>query len=154
MSPSKQPPELDGIVHDHRDVLELSRNIRWGIGQDIAPARIQRYCRAFYRWHLRPHFHVEETVLFPILGLGDPLVRKAMAGHRRLQRLIQGHDDPEVALSLVEEELEAQVRLEERELFVRILDAATPDQLAEVARAHTALHERQPPMAGKDVFWM
>ncbi|MCO6481971.1 MAG: hemerythrin domain-containing protein [Flavobacteriales bacterium] len=150
MSPNRLP-ELQGIRHDHQDVLELSRKIRAGMGADVAPDRIQRYCRRFLKWHLRPHFEVEERALFPIIGMDHPLVRKAMAGHRRLQRLINGRGDPEVALSLIEEELEAQVRLEERELLACILDAATPGQLAEVMRAHAALPEHA--LHGHDVFW-
>lgn len=153
MSPSKRRPELQGIIHDHQDVLELSSRIRAGIAKDIAPARIQRYCRRSLKWHLRPHFRLEEQLLFPIIGLDHPLVRKALAGHRRLQRLINGRYDPEVALSLIEEELEAQVRLEERELFDQILEEATEEQLAQVMQAHAALPEQAMSMRPQDEFW-
>lgn len=153
MSPSKRQPEFQGIIHDHQEILELSWRIRTGIAKDVAPDRIQRYCRRVFRWQLKPHFLLEEQVLFPIIGLDHPMVRKAMAGHRRLQRLINGRSDPEVALSLIEEELEAQVRLEERELFDEILGHASREQLVEVMRAHAALPDHVAVDRPQDVFW-
>lgn len=153
MSLNRRQPELQGIIHDHQDILELSWKIRAGIDKDAAPARIQRYCSRFLKSRLKPHFQLEEQMLFPIVGMDHPTVRKALAGHRRLQRLIHGRGDPEVALSLVEEELEAQVRLEERELFGHILEEATHEQLMEVMQAHVALPETTLLDRPGDVFW-
>lgn len=155
MSPVDRFPELRGISKEHHDGLMLSWKIRTGTAKGVAPARIRRYCRRFLREQLKPHFHIEESVLFPVLGMDHPGVRRAMAEHRRLQRLINGNSDAVVAVALVEEELEAHIRFEERQLFNLIQQAATPEQLAEIEKAHADLH--QPSAAGgkpEDVFWV
>lgn len=154
MPPVKRLPQLQGISREHHDALLLGWKIRAGTAKGVAPARIRRYCRRFLREKLKPHFAIEETVLFPILGLEHPLVRKAMAEHRRLQRLINGRTDDALAISLIEEELEAHVRFEERQLFNLVQEAATPEQLAHVQEAHARLPR---PIVKKarpeDVFW-
>ena len=153
MSLTKRLPELQGISKEHHDGLMLSWKIRTGTAKGVAPARIRRYCQRFLREQLKPHFNIEESVLFPVLGMDHPGVRKAMAEHRRLQRLINGHSDAVVAVALIEEELEAHIRFEERQLFNLIQEAATPEQLAEIEKAHADL--LQPEAKGKpeDVFW-
>lgn len=132
----------------------LSWKIRAGTAKGVAPVRIRRYCRRFLREQLKPHFNIEERMLFPVLGMDHPGVRRAMAEHRRLQRLINGNSDAVVAVALVEEELEAHIRFEERQLFNLIQEAATPEQLTEIGKAHADLH--QPVVMGgkpEDVFW-
>ena len=154
MPPIKRLPELEGISREHHDGLLLCWKIRAGTAKGVAPARIQRYCRRFLKEHLKPHFDIEESVLFPILGHEHPGVRKAMAEHRRLQRLINGRSDAALAISLVEEELEAHIRFEERQLFNLIQEAATPGQLVAVEKAHAMIHSSG---AVKDIpedaFW-
>lgn len=154
MSPVNRLPELQGISREHHDGLLLCWKIRTGTAKGVDPARIRRYCRRFLKERLRPHFAIEEEVLFPVLGMGHPGVRKAMAEHRRLQRLINGRTDPMVAISLVEEKLEAHIRFEERQLFNQIQEAATQEELAEIQRAHAGLHILEN-KGGKpeDVFW-
>ncbi|MBZ0206457.1 MAG: hemerythrin domain-containing protein [Flavobacteriales bacterium] len=153
MPPIDRLPELQGISREHHDGLLLCWKIRVGTAKGVAPSRIRRYCRQFLKVNLKPHFDLEENVLFPILGYDHPDVRRAMAEHRRLQRLINGRSDVVVALSLIEEELEAHIRFEERRLFDRIQKVATADQLAEVGKAHAESH--QPTVSGRpeDVFW-
>ena len=119
----------------------------------MAPARIRRYCQRFLKENLKPHFDIEESVLFPILGHDHPSVRKAMAEHRRLQRLINGRTDAALAISLVEEELESHIRFEERQLFNLIQEAATPKQLVEVERAHSRIHPHALKDGREDAFW-
>lgn len=151
--PANDPaPELAGLGRDHHEGLLLGWKIRTGMAKDVPPVRIQRYCRWFLREHLVPHFAIEEDLLFPVLGPADPLVRKALAAHRRIQRLILGRSRPEVALTHIEEELEALIRLEDRRLLPRISEVATPALLAEVQRVHEALPE---PQGGRpeDRFW-
>lgn len=153
MPPIERVPALRGISGEHHEGLLLSWKIRVGTAKGVAPARIRRYCRRFLREWLKPHFTIEETVLFPVLGMDHPGVRKAMAEHRRLQRLINGRTDATLAISMIEEELEAHIRFEERQLFNLIQEAATPEQLAEVERAHAArawdISDERP----EDVFW-
>lgn len=150
----ERAPQLQGFAEIHHEGRLLCWKIRAGNKRGVAPARIRRYCQRYLRTRLKPHFEVEENVLFPILGLDHPGVRRAMAEHRRLQRLINGRTDAVMAIMLVEEELEAHIRFEEQHLFDLIQQVATPGQLQEVEQAHDAQfghngHEDRP----GDVFW-
>jgi len=144
MRPTDRAPGLQQIGHAHHDTVRLCRKIREAIDENVASSRIQRYCRHFLRKQLEPRFHFEEEVVFPVLGRDHPAVRKALAEHRRLRRLINGNMDPMVAVSLLEEELEAHVRFEERRLFNDILKKATPQQLARMRDASLALPAPSP----------
>ena len=154
MPPIERITELKGISGEHRDGLLLCWKLRAGTARGVSPARIRRYCQRFLRDLLRPHFSVEEEWLFPSLGLDHPGVRKAMAEHRRLQRLINGRTDAVLAVTLIEEELESLIRFEERQLFSLVQEAATPGQLRELSEAHARLHARKGPVGPpEDVFW-
>ncbi|MBP8822598.1 MAG: hemerythrin domain-containing protein [Flavobacteriales bacterium] len=153
MPPIERLPGLRGISREHHEGLLLCWKVRAGLARNVPPARIRQYCRRFLKHTLKPHFEVEEDVLFPVLGYQDPDVRKAMADHRRLQRLINGRSDALVAVSLLEEELEAHIRFEERLLFNRIQLLATPEQLAAIERAHAAMPVHREADPDEDAFW-
>lgn len=74
--------------------------------------------------------------MFPVLGMDDPLVRKAMAEHRRLTRLFNATDDIAKTLGLIEEELEQHIRFEERVLFQEIQKVANAEQLEAIEMTH------------------
>jgi hypothetical protein len=90
-----------------------------------------------------PHFAIEEEAVFPVLGAADPLVKRALAEHRRLTRLFLAWDDPVRNLSLIEDELDAHIRFEERVLFQAIQAVATEEQLERIDRLHGLLTESQ-----------
>lgn len=74
--------------------------------------------------------------MFPVLGMDDSLVRKAMAEHRRLTRLFNATDDIAKTLGLIEEELEQHIRFEERILFQEIQKVANAEQLEVIEMTH------------------
>jgi iron-sulfur cluster repair protein YtfE (RIC family) len=80
---------------------------------------------------------LEEKQVFPILGAENDLVKRALTEHRRLKRLFKQTTEIEKSLGLIEEELEAHIRFEERILFVEIQKIATQDQLAKIKEIHT-----------------
>lgn len=154
MSPVETIRELKPISQVRQQVFDLSSRIRAGLTSDVAPMRILRYCRKFLHSYLRHQFEVEEEVIFPILGLDDADVRKAMAEHRRLRRLIMEHKDAVVALSQLEEELEAHMRFEEQQLIARVAEVATVEQLAAIEQAYAGLPPASPEEdKDEDVFW-
>jgi hemerythrin-like domain-containing protein len=105
----------------------------------------------FFENHLLPHFDMEERHVFPVLGdRRHPMVRRALREHRRLRRLFAATEDLDKHLSLIEEELTAHIRYEERVLFNEVQRVATPAQLSEVER----LHQGQPFVEDwGDKFW-
>ena len=134
--PIKRDKNIQPLSRDHHHTLLLCWKIRKGFSKGVDPERIKTYSDWFFESHVLPHFKIEEKYLFPVLGEGHELVKRALAEHRRLERLFR--DDKEItrSLSLIEEELEAHVRFEERELFNEIQKQSTPEQLEVIKEVH------------------
>ena len=148
--PLKRVKELQELSREHHHGLLLCWKIRTGFSKNIAPERIKRYADWFYTQHLLPHFELEEKYVFSILEKDHELVKKALAEHRRLRRLFKQKKDMDKNLGLIEEELEAHIRFEERVLFPEIQKVATALQLAKIAEIH---QEEKFVENEQDVFW-
>lgn len=114
-----------------------------------------RYARAFYDEALAGHFEEEEKLLFPLLGLEDPWVQRALAEHRRLEGLFATEQEASwpAALRAIERELVAHIRFEERELFPVIQEKTAPTEL-EALQAQLHPREKGDPLASwPDPFW-
>ena len=72
--------------------------------------------------------------MFPILGNHHPMIKRALAEHRRLTRLFNDTENMVKSLSLIEEELDTHIRFEERILFNEIEKKASENQLTEIER--------------------
>ncbi len=136
--PLKRDKALQPVSHDHHHGLLLCWKIRTGIHKNVAPERMKNYTDWFFKTHLIPHFELEESLIFPILGNEHDLIKKALAEHRRLKRLFEAESDLIRNLSLIEEELEQHIRFEERKLFQEIQNLATTAELELVAQNHTS----------------
>ncbi len=150
--PLKRHPALQPLSREHHHGLLLGWKIRTGFAHGIAPERIKAYADWFFENHLAPHFEAEEQHVFPLLGSRSehPMVRRAMREHGRLRRLFARTDDLPRHLHLIEEELTAHIRYEERVLFTELQSVATPEQLSEIER----LHHGQPFVEEwEDKFW-
>lgn len=118
--PIKRHKALQPVSREHHFGLLLSWKIRKGFKLNIELERIKAYTDWFWEHHLVPHFNFEEHFMFPILGNEHKLVKKAIREHNRLSRLFTATDKIEQNLSLIEEELIAHIRFEERVLFKEI----------------------------------
>jgi hemerythrin-like domain-containing protein len=135
--PLKRAPELQPLSHDHHHGLQLCWKIRTGFSKNIEPARIKRYADWFFENHLKPHFELEEKYIFTILNKEDELIKRGLTEHRRLKRLFKETSNLEKSLGLIEEELEAHIRFEERVLFAEIQKTATVAQLTKINEIHS-----------------
>lgn len=135
-SPIKRHKSLQPISREHHQGLLLSWKIKQGISKQIDLNRIKAYTDYFYESHLKEHFEVEEEYIFPVLGKNNPLIKKAMAQHRRLTRLFNSDTDLLKTLCHIEEELARHIRLEEREIFNEVQKVATPEQLLLIEKQH------------------
>lgn len=149
--PIKRDESLQPLSREHHHGLLLCWKIRTGYKKEIQESRIQAYAYWFYRNHLIPHFEVEETYVFPVLGNDHSLVKRALGEHRKLRRLFEGLNDESKNLVLIEEMLEAHIRFEERVLFNEIQKVASPAQLEEVGEKHSAHLEVEGEW--EDEFW-
>jgi len=148
--PLKRVKELQPLSREHHHGLLLCWKIRTGFSRNIAPERIKRYTDWFYTTYLLPHFELEEEYVFSILKEDNELVKKALSEHRRLRRLFNQGISIEKNLGLIEEELEAHIRFEERVLFPDVQKAASREQLAKIDEIHK---EAEFVENEKDVFW-
>ena len=135
--PLKRYPSLQPLSRDHHHGLLLCWKIRTGLSKGAAPERVKAYADWFFAEQLLPHFELEERYAFPLLGDKEhPMVKRASREHRRVKRLFTANDDLAKHLSLIEEELTAHIRYEERVLFTELQSVATPEQLSEIERLH------------------
>lgn len=152
--PIKRNQFLIPLSHEHHHGLLLCWKIRTGYKKNIPINRIQSYVSWFYKNHLIPHFEVEEKYAFPILGNDHELVKRALSEHRRLKRLFEGVKEESKNLGLIEEELDAHIRFEERILFNEIQGIASPSQLKSLLTKHSDhSNEILNDEKWKDEFW-
>lgn len=134
--PLKRHKSIQPLSRDHHHTLLLCWKIRKGFTKGVALERMKKYSDWFFEAHVLPHFKIEETYLYPVLGKEHEMVKRGLADHRRLERLFREDKELEKSLSLIEEEMERHVRFEERELFPKIQEQATEEQLALVEEHH------------------
>lgn len=132
----KRHEALQPLSREHHQGLLLCWKIRTGLSNNVSPERIKKYVEWFYKAHIEPHFEAEENHIFPLLGTKHEMVKKALADHRRLKRLFTDTEEVEKSLSRIEDELERHIRYEERELFPKIQETATEEQLKLVNTVH------------------
>ncbi len=148
-NPIKRHQALQAFSKEHHHGLLLSWKIQQGLKLETDPGRIWKYIDWFWENHLSEHFEMEEQLLFPILPGENPLVKKAVAQHRRLRRLFESAPKTARTLNSIDEELEQHIRFEERVLFNEIQLAAIPEQLKRIEE----IHQFQAPHEWKDEFW-
>lgn len=149
--PIKRDKSIQPLSREHHHNLLLCWKIRTGFSKGVELQRMKKYADWFFKTHVLPHFKIEEAYLFPVLGAENEMVKRALAEHRRLKRLFGDKTEIERSLSLIEEELEAHVRFEERTLFNEIQKVATKEQLALIAEKHT---EGKFQENTEDEFWL
>ena len=148
--PIKRERSLQPFSREHHHSLLLCWKIRAGFAKGIEIGRIKLYADWFFENHIRQHFREEEEHVFPLLGAGHELVKKAIGDHRKISRLFKNQDEIEKSLSLIEETLESHIRFEERVLFNEIQHVATPRELELLC----TLHAEKPFMDNTaDAFW-
>lgn len=149
--PLKRAIELQPLSHDHHQGLLLCWKIRTGLKKEVPLERIKSYTDWFFDNHLKPHFELEEKYIFTILGDDNPLIQQALSEHSRLNYLFNATTDLKENLSLIDKELEAHIRFEERVLFGEIQIKASVEQLAKIKEIHT-----EETFIEKDdnVFWL
>ncbi|MBS1635885.1 MAG: hemerythrin domain-containing protein [Bacteroidetes bacterium] len=135
-APIRRNNYLQPLSREHHQGLLLCWKIRTGFRKTIDPLRIKAYTNWFYEKNLAKHFEIEEDFIFPLLGADHPLVKKAIAEHRRLSRLFSEKNNIIKALSFIEEDLEKHIRFEERILFHEVEQVASQKELSLILEIH------------------
>lgn len=147
--PIKRHESLKAVSREHHFGLLICWKIREGFRKEVDLKRIKAYTDWAWKHQLVPHFAFEEEHLFTILPEDHDHIKRALAEHRRLQRLFEQEDELYKSLSLIEEELEQHIRFEERVLFNEIQEVATEEELLLIAKHHSVLIKDD----WEDEFW-
>jgi hemerythrin-like domain-containing protein len=132
---------LTSLSHQHHEGLYVALQLKRARPETAADAR-----RAFLDFFEREasHFRTEEELLLPAFARhcdpSDPAIVRVLVEHvelrRRGQDLAGAGAAPDVGeLHDLGERLESHIRHEERELFPRIEEALSSDELEELAAA-------------------
>lgn len=127
-SPIKREEWLKPVSREHHHGLLLSWKIKTGLKKEIELTRIKTYANWFYTHHLLPHFKLEEDFIFPILGMENELIKKALSEHESLNKLFKANENLQNNLEQIMLELTNHIRFEERVLFNEIQKIATKAQ--------------------------
>ncbi len=149
--PEELSKELEAVSKLHYEVLLFGYKVAEGLRNEVSTTRLKAYADWFLENYLRPHFELEKKYVFPILGLNNVRVKRALANHRRLLRLFEDTEDVYRSLNRIEEEIGSFVRFEDRVLLQQIQDRATPEELARLKEEHDAV--TYPEKAWSDKFW-
>ncbi|WP_417360558.1 hemerythrin domain-containing protein [Galbibacter sp.] len=141
---------LEQLTNEHELVLRLCIRIRKGLHRKVNTQRIRDYVDWFRTHYLDPHFELEKEHIFPILGM-NVRVKRALANHRRINRLLSCSCEDLKVLSLLEEELAAYTRFEELILYRKIRAIVSPDKLMEIEQHLMAIPYND--QDWKDHFW-
>lgn len=148
--PIKRHIALQPLSRQHHFGLLFSWKLRKGFSKNIAIERLHDYAKWFFQHEIKPHFAEEEKYIFPILNEENEMIVRALREHRRIERLFNDAENPEKSLSLLEEELDAHIRFEERILFNEIQKVATEAQLQKIEDIHA---EPETHREYDDAFW-
>jgi hemerythrin-like domain-containing protein len=163
----KRHPSLRQFSDDHHQGLVNARRLRRAASGDVVnPAGTARDFLDFWQRDTSRHFRKEEEVLLPVLARygGDlderPTILQMLTQHARIRGLAMQLSDEleqgeiqEDTLRNLGEQLEAHIRLEEREVFPLIEETLPEHALQEVASRMEAFepgppHERWVPVEG------
>lgn len=143
MNRNKKPIErheiLEPLSGEHFHGLSVCWKIRESLLKNIEPQRIKKYVDWFWENYLSVHFEMEEKYIFPILGSNNFRIKKALAHHRRIKRLVKESAANLRTLNRIEEELSRYIRFEEQNLYNEIQSVATEIQMAEIEKQHRDL---------------
>jgi iron-sulfur cluster repair protein YtfE (RIC family) len=163
----KRHPSLREFSDDHHQGLVNARRLKGAAsGEGGSPAaNTARDFLEFWRSDTSQHFRKEEEVLLPVLAryggnLGEQPILQMLSQHARIRGLAMQLSDEleqdeirEDTLRNLGEQLEAHIRLEEREAFPLIEETLPEEALQEVASRLEVLepgppHERWVPVEG------
>lgn len=141
----KRNKNLIELSRDHHHCLLLVWKIKQGLKRNIPLDELADYIIHFAGQALFPHFEEEENQVFVYLNADDVYYKRTIKEHAELRSVIRrisikGLTDKALLVTLVEK-LEAHIRFEERELFPYIEKLLSIEQLEEIGRLISELHQ-------------
>lgn len=150
--PIKRHIALKPLSEEHQEVISLCSKIGEGLQKEVETKRIKKYADWFKTDYLDPHFELERKYVFPILGNHNFRIKRALANHRRLNRLFEEKSNLNIVLNKIEEEIGSYIRFEERILYNEIQKVATASELKLIEEMHEEIAFSED--AWEDRFWL
>lgn len=140
----KENKGIFSIAHDHFHVLMVAQMIQEDGGHTAGlpdtPEAKARYVIHFYNQELENHFYIEESVLLPeVTGISkeiDEILKDVDNEHKEIGKMVNSlNDEKDLSKKLNDlgKCLEAHVNKEERELFPKIQETLSEQELEELA---------------------
>ncbi len=129
--PVKRSPQLAPLSREHHEDLLFVWKMRQGLATNIESSRMIAFTQWFWQQHLQHHFKKEETAIPLVLGASHPLLLQMQSEHNAIKTLIDEsieHGDLK-KLETLAQLLNDHIRFEERRLFGKVENAASPAQL-------------------------
>jgi len=128
------------LSHSHQRGLGLCVLVQRELASDASPQNIARQAARLldhYNGEILEHFLIEERYLFPSLSTMPelaPLVRELMAEHAQIANLVANisYSAARETLEQFCQQLSAHIRKEERQLFPRVQDGLSQQQLEQL----------------------
>ncbi len=144
----KRDKALHILSHDHHHGLILAQLIKKGSPQyKSLPNTIdgkKDYSIRFYNDELIKHFEDEEKILFPFVNGKDDeidnLIEEIIIEHKKMKQLVnqlESGEDVENTLDEFGSILESHIRKEERDLFMKIQEILTEEELTDLEKQLT-----------------
>src|SRR5699024_6216420 len=106
----EHPKGLSEVSEAHYEALFFGWKIAEGLRNGVSVKRLKAYADWFMEVYLKPHLEFEQNNVFPILGLNNVRVKRALANHRRLKRLFYADKNIYRSLNRIEDEIGRFVR--------------------------------------------
>lgn len=141
----KRNKNLIELSRDHHHGLLLGWKIKQGLKRHTTIAELVSYVKHFAREALFPHFQEEEDQVLIYLDREDSYHKRTISEHLEIRELINRIStcqtvDSDMLLSLAHK-VEAHIRFEERELFPYIETQLTIQELDEMGRLISSMHQ-------------
>lgn len=148
----KRHHALKPLSNEHNEVLTLCSRIGKGLQMEISTKRIKSYADWLKEDYLDPHFELERKYVFPILGNNNFRIKRALANHRRMNRLFDETTNLDIILNKIEEEMGRYIRFEERILYNEIQKMASAEELQTIEKIHHEIDFSAE--VWEDKFWL
>lgn len=157
-TPIKRNKNLVLLSREHHDGLLIVWKIRQGLRFSVQNERIADFVIHVFNINLKPHYIIEEELLFVSLPENDELRLKAEDEHAALKKKVSAMQPSFEATNHLLEQfatlLEDHIRFEERVLYPHIEKEVGSDELERIGLELEKRHKKAKATKWKDEFWV
>lgn len=135
--PLKRHKALQNLSREHHNMLVFALRLQKGVTKKALIEEMLEYIEWFWTTYIKEHLQLEEEGLFPLFGLNQELVKKAMHDHKEIKQLVHLEPKSYGSITAFYKKLQTHIRFEERELFMLIQKELSVKDLKTFEKLHT-----------------